>query len=149
VCYQRHECKLLGTLFASFRQAIEQEGVVLPSVSIIAEREQDPYRVVKATIMSVRTKDEVTLAASKRLFALAKDPHSMLDLSPSQIEEAIYPAGFYKTKAKTIQEISRQLIERFGGKVPDTQAELLTLPGLASRQRISRSTSGSRSRPSV
>jgi endonuclease-3 len=118
------------TLFASFRQAIEQEGVVLPSVSIIAEREQDPYRVLIATIISLRTKDEVTLAASKRLFALAKDPHSMLDLSPSQIEEAIYPAGFYKTKAKTIQEISRQLIERFGGKVPDTQAELLTLPGV-------------------
>lgn len=117
-------------LFASFRYAVQQEGGVLPSVSIIAERENDPYRVLIATIISLRTKDEVTLSASKRLFALAKDPQSMLALSVSQIEDAIYPAGFYKTKAKTIQAISLQLLERFDGKVPDTQQELLSLPGV-------------------
>ncbi len=120
-------------LFASFRYAVQQEGGVLPSVSIIAERENDPYRVLIATIISLRTKDEVTLSASKRLFALAKDPQSMLALSVSQIEDAIYPAGFYKTKAKTIQAISLQLLERFDGKVPDTQQELLSLPGVGSK----------------
>ena len=68
-------------LFEQFRKAIEAEGQILPSVSIIAEREHDPFRVLIATLISLRTKDEVTLAASQRLFALAGDPHAMACLS--------------------------------------------------------------------
>ncbi|SMP50323.1 endonuclease-3 [Sphaerochaeta associata] len=117
-------------LFEQFRKAIEAEGQILPSVSIIAEREHDPFRVLIATLISLRTKDEVTLAASQRLFALAGDPHAMACLSEQAIQEAIYPAGFYKTKAKNIRLISLRLIEQYEGRVPDTQHELLALPGV-------------------
>jgi endonuclease-3 len=117
-------------LFEQFRKVIEAEGQILPSVSIIAEREHDPFRVLIATLISLRTKDEVTLAASQRLFALAGDPHAMACLSEQAIQEAIYPAGFYKTKAKNIRLISLRLIEQYEGRVPDTQHELLALPGV-------------------
>lgn len=117
-------------LFEQFRKAIEAEGQILPSVSIIAEREHDPFRVLIATLISLRTKDEVTLAASQRLFALAGDPHAMACLSEQAIQEAIYPAGFYKTKAKNIRLISLRLIEQYEGRVPDTRQELLALPGV-------------------
>lgn len=117
-------------LFEQFRKVIEAKGQILPSVSIIAEREHDPFRVLIATLISLRTKDEVTLAASQRLFALAGDPHAMACLSEQAIQEAIYPAGFYKTKAKNIRLISLRLIEQYEGRVPDTQHELLALPGV-------------------
>lgn len=118
------------TLFHRFRSAIETEGHILPAVSIIAERENDPFRVLIATLISLRTKDEVTLSASKRLFTLAGDPFTMASLSEETIQKAIYPAGFYKTKAKNIRLISEILISRYNARVPDTQEELLTLPGV-------------------
>ncbi|MGE4455109.1 MAG: endonuclease III [Sphaerochaeta sp.] len=117
-------------LFAEFRQATKQEGVVLPSVSRIAEQNRDPFRVLIATIISLRTKDEVTLDASNRLFALASSPEAMLQLKEEAIQKAIYPAGFYKTKARNIQAISKALLADFEGKVPQDQASLLSLPGV-------------------
>lgn len=118
------------SVFTLFKQAIEKEGGILPSVSVIAERENDPFRVLIATLISLRTKDEVTLDASTRLFALAKDPESMLSLSEEEIQKAIYPSGFYKTKAKNIRTISRILLEQYGGVVPNDQEALLSLPGV-------------------
>nr|WP_321262085.1 endonuclease III [uncultured Sphaerochaeta sp.] len=118
------------SVFTLFKQAIEKEGGILPSVSVIAERENDPFRVLIATLISLRTKDEVTLDASTRLFALAKDPESMLTLSEEEIQKAIYPSGFYKTKAKNIRTISRILLEQYGGVVPNDQEALLSLPGV-------------------
>jgi endonuclease-3 len=118
------------SVFTLFKQAIEKEGGILPSVSVIAERENDPFRVLIATLISLRTKDEVTLDASTRLFALAKDPESMLTLSEEEIQKAIYPSGFYKTKAKNIKTISRILLEQYGGVVPNDQQALLSLPGV-------------------
>jgi endonuclease-3 len=107
------------SVFAQFKQAIEKEGGILPSVSVIAERENDPFRVLIATIISLRTKDEVTLDASTRLFTLAKDPEHMLNLSEEEIQKAIYPAGFYKTKARNIRAICTILLEHHGGVVPN------------------------------
>lgn len=118
------------SIFEQFRKAIEAEGQILPSVSIIAQREHDPFRVLIATLISLRTKDEVTLAASQRLFALAGDPYAMAGLSEEAIEQAIYPAGFYKTKARNIRLISEILIAQFNGRVPDTREQLLALPGV-------------------
>ena len=118
------------SVFTLFKQAIEKEGGILPSVSVIAERENDPFRVLIATLISLRTKDEVTLDASTRLFSLAKDPESMLNLSEEEIQKAIYPSGFYKTKAKNIRTISRILLEQYGGVVPNDQEALLSLPGV-------------------
>ncbi|MBJ2356079.1 endonuclease III [Sphaerochaeta sp. S2] len=118
------------SVFILFKQAIEKEGGILPSVSVIAERENDPFRVLIATIISLRTKDEVTLDASTKLFSLAKDPESMLNLSEEEIQKAIYPSGFYKTKARNIRAISKILLEQYGGVVPNDQTLLLSLPGV-------------------
>ena len=117
-------------IFSSFRKAIEKEGRTLPSLSIIAGQKEDPFRVLIATILSLRTRDEVTLASSNRLFSLADTPSSLLGLSLEEIETAIYPAGFYRTKAKTIHAISEILLSKYGGKVPSTSEELMKLPGV-------------------
>ncbi len=117
-------------IFSSFRKAIEDEGRTLPSLSIIAGEKEDPYRVLIATILSLRTRDEVTLSSSNRLFSLADTPSSMLGLSLEEIEGAIYPAGFYKTKAKTIHAISEILLSEYEGHVPSTSEELMKLPGV-------------------
>ena len=100
-----------------------------PIVTRIA-RKRDPYRVLMSTVISLRTKDEVTEEAAERLFTLADTPHTMARLSPEEIERAIYPAGFYRVKARNIIDISRTLAEAHGGKVPDDLDELLALPGV-------------------
>ena len=103
----------------------------LPPVSAMAEEAiVDPFKILISTIISARTKDEVTGPATERLFALADSPGKMSRLSEKRIEKAIFPAGFYHTKAKAIRKTSQELVERFGSLVPDTIEELLTLPGV-------------------
>jgi endonuclease-3 len=101
-----------------------------PVVTFIAMQTRDPYRVLVSCLLSLRTKDETTGPASLRLFALADTPAAMLELTPQQIEKAIFPVGFYRTKARTILELSRTLVEQYGGKVPDDLDELLKLKGV-------------------
>lgn len=96
----------------------------------MAERSRDPFRVLISTLISLRTKDEVTLAASRRLYALADTPQTLSRLSESAVAEAIYPAGFYKTKARTILAVSSELLSRYQGRVPRTLDELLTFKGV-------------------
>ncbi len=96
----------------------------------VAERSRDPFRVLIACLLSLRTKDETTGPASARLFALADTPEEMLQLRPRQIERAIYPVGFYRTKARVVLGISQDLLERFGGQVPASIDALLTLKGV-------------------
>ncbi len=90
----------------------------------------DPFRVLIACILSLRTQDTTTGPAAARLFAVADTPATMLRLRASRIQELIYPVGFYRTKAGVILGICRDLLERFDGKVPDTLDELLTLNGV-------------------
>ncbi|MFN3661018.1 MAG: endonuclease III domain-containing protein, partial [Brevinematales bacterium] len=101
-----------------------------PVVTFVAVSKGSPYQVLIATILSLRTKDETTREATKRLFAKANTPEDMLILSEEEIAHLIYPVGFYKTKAKRIREISKILLERYQGAVPDTIEELLMLPGV-------------------
>lgn len=101
-----------------------------PVVTEITKLTRDPYRILISTIISLRTKDTVTREASKRLYELADTPEKMLELSQEIIEQAIYPAGFYKNKAKTIINISKILIKKYNGIVPDDIDELLTLKGV-------------------
>jgi endonuclease-3 len=96
----------------------------------VAERSRDPFRVLIACLLSLRTKDETTGPASERLFACADTPEAMLRLSPRQIERAIFPVGFYRTKARVVRGVCRDLIERFGSTVPDSIDALLTLHGV-------------------
>jgi len=100
------------------------------AIGQLAERSRDPFRVLIACLLSLRTKDETTGPASQRLFALADSPETMLRLTPRQIERAIFPVGFYHTKARVVLGVSRDLIERFGGEVPASIDALLTLKGV-------------------
>ena len=104
----------------------------VPIVSRIAESEsaQKPFLVLISCLLSLRTKDQTTAAASERLFNLAGSPREILSLSVRQIEKAIYPAGFYRTKAKRIKGICRVLIDKFSSRVPDGLEDLLTLKGV-------------------
>lgn len=101
-----------------------------PSVSQIARERHDPFRILISTIISLRTKDEVTMAASKRLFRIAPNAKRLAETPVRAIEKVIYPAGFYKTKAKTLREVARRLRGEYGGRVPDTIDELLTFKGV-------------------
>jgi endonuclease-3 len=92
----------------------------------VAAQWHDPFRVLIACLLSLRTKDETTGPAAARLFALADTPEALRGLRP----RAIYPVGFYRTKARVLREVSRDLIERFGGRVPDDIDALLTLKGV-------------------
>jgi endonuclease-3 len=102
----------------------------LPSVSEIARRDRDPFRILVSTLLSLRTKDDVTEAASARLFALADTPHTLSRLATQTIARTIYPVGFYRTKARTLRDVSHRLDADYGGVVPDTMDELLTFKGV-------------------
>jgi endonuclease-3 len=92
--------------------------------------DQSPFRILIATILSLRTKDTLTAVVAPRLFAVADTPAAMLELSEERIAELIYPVGFYRTKARSIREICALLLERYGGRVPDDLDALLELPGV-------------------
>jgi endonuclease-3 len=94
------------------------------------EKSRSPFRLLVACVISLRTKDEVTAESSRRLFDIAPDPQSLADLDTESIAKAIYPAGFYNTKAGQLNEIGRILTEQHGGHVPASEDALLTLPGV-------------------
>ena len=100
-----------------------------PSVTVIAKK-NDPFAVLVSCIISLRTRDEVTELASTRLFALAKLPAELLELSNAKIEKAIYPAAFYRNKTKSLKELCQVLVKEYSGKVPDKLEELLKLKGV-------------------
>ncbi len=100
------------------------------ALAVVAAESRDPFRVLIACILSLRTQDTTTGPAAARLFALADTAPAMLGLTPRQIERAIYPVGFYRTKARAIRAICRDIIERFVGRVPDEIDDLLTFTGV-------------------
>ncbi|HUK37206.1 MAG TPA: endonuclease III [Vicinamibacterales bacterium] len=111
--------------------AKEIDGLDLPAVEKISESsKEDPFQVLIGTLLSARTQDATTAAASARLFARARTPEAMARLTVRQIEKLIYPVSFYRHKAKHVQETCKILTEKFGGRVPQTMEELLTLPGV-------------------
>ncbi len=101
-----------------------------PVVGVVAKASCDPFQVLISTVLSLRTKDQTTAEASTRLFQLATTPRAMLAVPRRTIERAIYPVGFYRTKARHIHGICRDLLARYGGRVPDEIDELLTLKGV-------------------
>jgi endonuclease-3 len=107
------------------------DGLEEPAVEKIAEEQQDdPFQVLIATMLSAQTRDPVTAAASRRLFRVARTPRSMANLTATRIEELIYPVSFYRNKAVHVIETCTQIVSRFGGRVPSTMTDLLTLPGV-------------------
>ncbi|HYN09346.1 MAG TPA: endonuclease III [Vicinamibacterales bacterium] len=106
-------------------------GMEEPAVEKISEdTREDPFQVLISTMLSAQTQDPVTAAASARLFRVARTPRTMARLTPKQIERLIYPVSFYRVKARHVKETCRQLLDRFGGRVPDRMEDLLTLPGV-------------------
>lgn len=91
---------------------------------------RDPYKTLVSTILSSRTKDEVTYLASKRLFRIAPNIKYLLKLSESNMRKAIFPVGFYKTKAKHLKKLAKLVLNDYYGKIPDTKVELMKLPGV-------------------
>jgi endonuclease III len=103
----------------------------LPAIEKISEEQSGTaFQVLVATMLSAQTRDAVTLEASTRLFAAAATPAAMQKLSTARIEKLIYPVSFYRNKAAHVKETCARLLEEFDGVVPETMAELLTLPGV-------------------
>lgn len=105
-------------------------GPRLPSVSEIARRRRDPFRILVATMISTRTRDEVTELSAERLLARAPDARRLAAMSASRIARLIYPAGFYLTKAGNLRRAARLLLQRHKGRVPSSLEDLLELPGV-------------------
>lgn len=113
------------------RLASAIEGLDEPAVEKIArDQQEDPFQVLVATMLSAQTRDAVTHAASQRLFAAARTPRAMARLEVDAIEQLIYPVSFYRNKAVHVKEACRQLVRRFGGRVPAAMEDLLSLPGV-------------------
>jgi endonuclease-3 len=114
--------KTMTLLKAAYRK------LPMPIVTEQTQAGRDPFKVLISTMISLRTKDNVTAEASARLYALADTPRTLADLDETRIAQAIYPAGFYKTKAKNIREAARRIAEDFGGVTPD---DIDTLTGFS------------------
>ena len=103
----------------------------VPAVGLVAGQAVDrPFETLVSTILSLRTKDRVTEAASRRLLARAPSPQALFSVPVREVEQLIYPVGFYHTKARNLLEISRALLEKHDGKVPRSMEQLLALPGV-------------------
>ena len=106
-------------------------GLELPAVEKISEEQaEDPFQILIATILSARTQDATTHAASTRLFRRARTPRAMARLPVKEIERLIYPVSFYRNKARHVKACCEMLVTRFGGRVPSTLEELMMLPGV-------------------
>ena len=125
----RSSSKTVEPVMRALAKAID--GLELPAVEKISKsQEEDPFQVLIATLLSARTQDATTLAASTRLFKVARTPRTMAKLTVRQIERLIYPVSFYRHKARHVRATCRMLVEQFAGRVPGTMEELLTLPGV-------------------
>jgi endonuclease III len=102
----------------------------MPVVELIEMQTNDPFKVLVATIMSARTKDETTEAAARRLFEKVSSPADLEKLSIENIEKLIYPVGFYHDKAKSLQKLNSVLQDLYNGEIPSSVEELVKLPGV-------------------
>lgn len=100
------------------------------TMAVPESADRDPFKILVATVISARTKDEVTHDVARRLFSKAGTPEQLAKMNVLEIERLIYPAGFYKVKARKLKELAKMLINRYGGRVPDTVEELVKLPGV-------------------
>jgi endonuclease-3 len=113
----------------TLRRAIT--GLALPAVEKISEEQsQEPFQILIATLLSARTQDATTHAASTRLFRRARTPRAVARLPVETIEALIYPVSFYRNKARHVKACCEMLVDRFSGRVPSTLEELIMLPGV-------------------
>lgn len=122
--------EFLSHLFSSFIKVMDEINFPIPAVSLIAEENNSPYRILVSTILSLRTKDSVTYESSMRLFSIAPDIYTLSSLCIEEIENAIKPSGFYKRKAIELKEIASIIIDDWGGFIPPDREKLMSLPGV-------------------
>ena len=122
------EDKNIGRVLRVLKKEVKNWDV--PVINFMAASTRDPFKVLVSTILSLRTKDETTAAASKRLFEKASTPKEVIRLGENKISKLIYPVGFYKVKAKRIVKLCKQLVDEYGSVVPDSLEELLKFDGV-------------------
>jgi len=120
--------RAISTVIGKVRSEMSHESP--PVVTMVARMAKDSFRVLVATVLSLRTQDKVTAAACDRLFARAVTPKQLAMLSANEIEKLIYPVGFYRTKAKSLKAIAKKLLDEYNGTVPSDIDTLLTFPGV-------------------
>lgn len=107
------------------------KNMIEPAATTITNQYgRNPFLIFVSCILSLRTKDSVSLPASQRLFEHAQTPQALLLLSPATIEKLIYPTGFYRNKTKELLKICKILLKEYDGKVPNSYEELIKLPGV-------------------
>jgi endonuclease-3 len=94
------------------------------------EKKPNPYKILISCLLSLRTKDETTEKVVKKLFSVAKTPKQIVKMPRKKLEKLIYSSGYYKNKARTIKYVSKILIEKYKGKVPDDKEKLLEIKGI-------------------
>jgi endonuclease-3 len=123
-------------LLEDWREGLSRERVAAgdeknPSVTTVAEHYcRDPWAVLVSTILSLRTKDEVTMVTSRRLLEKAPGPADLAAMREDRVASLAYPAGFYRTKAASLKKIAAILLADYEGKVPADMDALLALPGV-------------------
>ncbi len=110
------------------RLAVERLAAVYPAATELAH--QGPFQMLIATILSAQTTDRAVNSVTPKLFARYPDAQSLAHADPAAVERLIKPTGFFRVKARTIIACSRALVERFGGEVPPSMEDLVTLPGV-------------------
>ena len=118
----------IDAIYKALKKEFEKHK--MPVVDLIQVQTRDPFKVLISTILSSRTKDATTTAASGRLFAVVKSVNDLAKTSQKKIEKLIYPVGFYNNKAKQLKEIPGVLNKLYNGKIPQTVDELVKLPGV-------------------
>jgi endonuclease-3 len=118
-------------ILESLRSAVN--ALNAPVITLLAEKGKDPYKILIATILSLRTQDKTTHGALTRLFEAAPTMDALLFMDDRDIESLIYPVGFYRQKSKLLKQIASILKERYHGNVPSTEEELLSLPGVGKK----------------
>jgi len=118
----------LNAIWPTLRKQVR--SLKIPWIEQMTARERDPFQVLISCILSLRTQDKTTEAASRRLFRIASTPEAMAKVPAVKIAKAIYPVGFYRVKARQIREMSGEIATKYGGRVPDTIEELLRLKGV-------------------
>ncbi len=101
-----------------------------PIVKLIAQKRKDPLSALLCALLSTRTRDETTAEVCKRFLQRVKKPQDLLEIDQEELENLIYPVGFYRNKARQLKELAKQLVEDFNGKVPDNLENLLKLKGV-------------------
>lgn len=109
------------------REAVHYQ---VPVVDLVKMQTNDPFKVLITTLLSARTKDQTTLVAAQRLFGKVKNFGDLSKLSQKELEQLIYPVGFYKTKAKHLKQLPLAIAEKFNNTIPQTVEELIQLPGV-------------------